>query len=237
MKIPRALHSWSVTPAQAVSIQRELAKRVIRRGAVRKVRLVAGADLAFSPDLKECIAGVVVWDVRLREVVEQRVARRPTAFPYVPGLLSFREAPALLSALRLLRCKPDVFMFDGQGYAHPRRFGLACHVGLLIDRPSIGCAKSLLVGECQAPAERKGSTSPISHSGERVGMAVRTRDGVKPVYVSAGHRLSLEAAVRITLACCDRYRLPEPTRLADILVSRERVLGRQRPICGSSRGG
>jgi len=223
MKILRALHSWSVTPGQAVSIQREFAGRIVRRGTVPKLRLVAGADLAFSPGLEECIAGVVVWDVRLREVVEQRVIRRPTKFPYVPGLLSFREAPALLSALGLLRREPDVFMFDGQGYAHPRRFGLACHVGLLIDRPSIGCAKSLLVGECELPAKAKGSTSPIIHGAERIGMAVRTRDSVKPVYVSVGHRLSLPAAVRITLDCCDRYRIPEPTRLADILVSRERT--------------
>ncbi len=170
----------------------------------------------------ECIAGVVVWDVRTRQVVEQHVAYRPTRFPYVPGLLSFREAPALVAVLRKLRCEVDAFMFDGQGLAHPRRFGLACHVGLLIDRPSLGCAKSLLVGVCETPQPTRGSTAPLEHRGERIGMVVRTRDGVKPVYVSVGHRLSLPAAVEITLACCDGYRLPEPVRLADQLVAREK---------------
>lgn len=223
MKIPRALHSWSVTPRQAAAIQREQAARVIRAGRVPELRLVAGADLAFSADKKKCLAGVVVWDVRAREVVEQHVVRQPTRFPYVPGLLSFREAPAILQALRRVRCEPDAFIFDGQGLAHPRRFGLACHLGVLLDRPSLGCAKSLLVGVCESPGPAKGSTTPLEHRGERVGMAVRTRDRVRPVYISIGHRLSLEAAVDVALACAIRHRLPEPTRLADKLVARARV--------------
>ncbi len=223
MKIPCVPHSWSVTPAEAIEIQRKLASSVVRRGRPPKLRLVAGADLAFSPDGATCIAGVVVWDVQRREIVEQRVARRMVSFPYVPGLLSFREAPALLAALKQLRCEPDAFMFDGQGYAHPRRFGLACHLGLLLDRPSLGCAKTILLGECEPPGPTRGSTSPLLHDGECIGMAVRTRDDVKPVYVSVGHRLSLDAAVQITLACCDGFRLPEPTRQADKLVARERT--------------
>ena len=223
MKIQRALHSWSVTPKRAVEIQRELADRVITKGRVDKFRLVAGTDLAFSPDKDECIAGAIVWDVQTGEIVEQQVVRKPVRFPYVPGLLSFREAPAIVAVLRKLRCEPDAFMFDGQGLAHPRRFGLACHVGLLIDRPSLGCAKSLLVGRCEPPGLTRGSTTPLEHNGQCVGMALRTRDHVKPVYVSTGHRLSLEAAVEITLACTGGYRLPEPTRLADKLVSRERI--------------
>ena len=222
MKIPRAPHTWSVTPAEAIEIQRRLAPSVVRRGLPPKLRLVAGADLAFSPDGKKCIAGVVVWEVQRREVVEQHLARRSVSYPYVPGLLSFREAPALLAALKQLRCEPDVFMFDGQGYAHPRRFGLACHLGLLLDRPSLGCAKTILLGECEPPGRTRGSTSPLLHNSECIGMAVRTRDDVKPVYVSVGHRLSLDAAVQITLACGDGFRLPEPTRLADKLVARER---------------
>jgi len=222
MKISRAPHSWSVTPAEAIEIQRRLAPSVVRRGRPPKLRLVAGADLAFSPDGSESIAGVVVWEVQRREVVEQHLARRSVSYPYVPGLLSFREAPALLAALKQLRCEPDVFMFDGQGYAHPRRFGLACHLGLLLDRPSLGCAKTILLGECEPPGRTRGSTSPLLHNGECIGMAVRTRDDVRPVYVSVGHRLSLEAAVQITLACGDGFRLPEPTRLADQLVARER---------------
>ncbi|UCC30109.1 MAG: deoxyribonuclease V [Phycisphaerales bacterium] len=223
MKIPRALHSWSVTPRRAVAIQRELAGRVIRRGRVGSLRLLAGVDLAFSREREKCIAGVVVWDVRAGEVVERHVARLPVRFPYVPGLLSFREAPAILVVLRKLRREPDVFLFDGQGYAHPRRFGLASHVGLLIDRPSVGCAKSLLVGTCRQPGNSKGSTAPIEHDGERIGTVVRTRDSVKPVYVSVGHRLSLNAAVEITLAACAGFRIPEPTRLADRLVAREKT--------------
>lgn len=184
--------------------------------------LVAGADIAYSSNGTDCIAGCVVWDVRRAAVVEQQVVRRPVRFPYVPGLLTFREAPAILAALRKLRCEPNVFLFDGQGYAHPRRLGLASHIGLLIDRPSVGCAKSLLLGTFGLLHQQEGSTAPLHDRGQRIGMAVRTRENVKPMYVSVGHRISLEAAVRITLACCAGYRLPEPTRLADQLVNRER---------------
>jgi len=212
-----------VTPKRAIAIQGELAGRVRRQGRPRSVRLVAGADLAFSGDKSACVAGVVVWDVGAQAVVEQHTAWRPVVFPYVPGLLSFREAPTVLAVLRKLECKPDVFMFDGQGFAHPRRMGLASHLGVLLDRPSIGCAKSLLVGTCDMPAAPRGSTSPLLDKGEQIGMALRTRDGVKPVCVSVGHRICLEAAVEITLACTTRYRLPEPTRLADQLVAHERV--------------
>lgn len=226
MKIPRAAHVWSVSPKRAVAIQRELAARVIRRGRVPDLRLLAGVDVAFSPDLKECIAGAVVWDVQTREVIEQHVIRRPVRFPYVPGLLSFREAPAILAALRKLRSEPDAFLFDGQGLAHPRRFGLACHVGVFIDRPSLGCAKSLLVGNCKTPGTSSGSTAPILHNGECIGMAVRTRDNVKPVYVSIGHRLSLDAAVETARAGCTGFRLPEPTRLADKAVRAAREKSR-----------
>ncbi len=200
-------------------IQEALAGRVVRKGRVPRARLMAGVDLAFEKEVDRCIAAVVVWDARSEQVVEQRVLRRPCRFPYVPGLLSFREAPAILSVLRKLRCDPDVFLFDGQGYAHPRRLGLASHVGLLIDRPSVGCAKSILVGRCDEPGWRRGSTAPVVHEGETIGMAVRTRDRVKPVYVSVGHRLSLTSAVRIALSASTRFRLPEPTRLADKLVS------------------
>jgi deoxyribonuclease V len=222
VKIPRIPHSWTVTPKEAVQIQRRLANRITLRGTVRRPSLVAGADLAFCPDRKQCVAGVVVWDVRKQEVTEQHVVHCKVRFPYVPGLLSFREAPAILTALRRLRCTPDVFMCDGQGYAHPRRFGLACHMGLLIDLPTVGCAKSILVGECDEPGFRRGSTARLLHHGETIGAAVRTRDHVKPVYVSVGHRLSLQAAIELTLLCGTRYRLPEPTRLADRLVARER---------------
>lgn len=224
MIVPRPIHPWSVTPKRAIAIQLELAPRVVRRGRIRSPRLLAGFDLSFIPDRNQCIAGVVVWDNRLGRVVEQHVLRRPVRFPYVPGLLSFREAPAILAVIERLLCTPDVFVFDGQGFAHPRRFGLACHVGLLIERPSLGCAKSLLIGACKMPGVGRGSTSSIQHQGECIGMAVRTRDRVKPVFVSIGHRLSLEAAVEITLQAGNGYRLPEPTRLADKLVAHAKAL-------------
>ncbi len=190
---------------------------------MRSPRLLAGVDLAFSRADDTCIAGVVVWDVRSHEVVEQHAIRRPVRFPYVPGLLSFREAPAILAVLRKVRTEPDAFLFDGQGLAHPRRFGLACHVGLLIDRPSLGCAKSLLVGTFRAIGVSRGSTSRIEHDGEHIGTALRTRYNVRPVYVSVGHRLSLTVAVDITLSASTGFRLPEPTRLADKLVARKKA--------------
>ena len=223
MKIARCPHSWSVTPTQAVAIQRRLAPRVVTEGELGRLRLAAGADLAFSGDKAACVAAVVVWDVQACQVVEQCVVRRKVRFPYVPGLLSFREAPAIVASLRRLKSDPDVFLFDGQGWAHPRRFGLACHVGVLIDRPSLGCAKSLLVGTPAPLSAERGSVAPLTHRGECVGLALRTRENVSPVYVSIGHRLSLDAAVDAALACCTRYRLPEPTRLADQLVGRERL--------------
>jgi len=181
--------------------------------------------MAISPDKSECVGGVVVWDVKEQEIVEQHVVRQPLRFPYVPGLLSFREGPVVMAALRKVRCSPDAFLFDGQGLAHPRRFGLACHMGVLIDRPSLGCAKSLLIGEHETLDEHAGSTARLIHKGDCIGMAVRTREKVKPMYISVGHRLSLSEAVRITLLACSGFRMPEPTRLADKLVSKSRAEG------------
>lgn len=219
MRARKAIHAWNVTAKTAVQLQHELAGLVRTRGTIRRLRLVAGTDLAFSFDQKSCIAGAVVWDVVEGAVVEQHIVRRPVRFPYIPGLLSFREAPAILAVLRKIKTNPDVFLFDGQGLAHPRRFGLACHVGILIDRPSIGCAKSRLTGDETEPGARRGSVSALDDDGECVGMVLRTRDRVKPIYVSVGHRVSLPTAVDVTMACCVGYRLPEPTRLADQLVA------------------
>jgi len=222
MRLPRCPHRWDVSPRQAIALQRRLAARVSAGGSIRGCRLVAGADMAFSPDGDRCVAGVVVWDLATQTVVEQTTAVRAVRFPYVPGLLSFREAPAVLAALRKLDCTPDVFVFDGQGLAHPRRFGLASHVGVLIDRPSIGCAKSRLIGGHRNPGAKRGARSALTHDGERIGTVLRTRAGVKCVYVSVGHRVDLASAVGLVLRCCTRYRLPEPTRLADQLVARVR---------------
>ena len=204
----------------------------------RRPRLIAGGDATIDLTGAWMIAGWVVWDGQTREVVESVVAVRPVRFPYVPGLLSFREAPALIAAARKLRREPEVFMLDGQGLAHPRRFGLACHVGVLLDRPSLGCAKSLLCGTPEPSADRArhsalsppadtvsekaGAWRPLVDGGEVIGRVLRTRAGVKPVYVSVGHRLTLDEAAAVAWRCCSGYRLPEPARLAHQLVGRQR---------------
>lgn len=208
-------HAWKLTPKKAVALQRKLAVRVLIRPLPSGVRWIAGLDAAFSE--KECVAAVVLWDLARREVVEQNVARAPLRFPYIPGLLSFREAPALLAALEKLERRPDVLMCDGQGLAHPRRFGIACHVGVLAGIPAVGCAKSLLVGEYRAPAKRRGSRAALTDHGERVGTVLRTRDGVRPLFISVGHGADLATAEDLVLRCAFRYRLPEPVRLADQL--------------------
>jgi deoxyribonuclease V len=204
-----------VSPRQAVAIQQRLALQVRDDVPSRTIRLVAGVDAGFSADRRFCIAAAVLWDIRERNVVEQRLARARLTFPYVPGLLSFREAPAVLAALRKLKTAPDALICDGHGLAHPRRFGLACHVGVIVNRPTIGCAKSRLVGRHDEPAARRGSSRALWDGGERIGIVLRTRDRVKPVYVSIGHRIDLTTAKRVVLRCGAGYRLPEPTRLAD----------------------
>ena len=220
MKLPRALHRWDVTAARAIEIQRTLAPQVVVARLRRRVRRVAGVDLAFLDGGQRCVAGAVLWDVDEGRVVEEQTAVLPVRFPYVPGLLSFREAPAVLAALRKLRGEPDVIMLDGQGLAHPRRFGLACHVGLLSDRPAIGCAKSRLVGTHRDPNSKRGSRTALVDGRERIGAVLRTRDRVNPIYVSVGHRIDLSGAIDLALACGDGYRIPAPTRLADRLVGR-----------------
>jgi deoxyribonuclease V len=179
--------------------------------------------MSIGRDGESCTAGVVVWHWRSGTVVEQKSARRRLAFPYVPGLLSFREAPAVLAAVRRLKNVPDLFMLDGQGCAHPRGLGLASHVGLILDRPTLGCAKSRLCGTFTEPGRRRGGRSPLEMGGRSVGAVVRTRDGVKPVFVSVGHRLTLAEATEWVLRCCRTYRLPEPIRLAHHFVTRLRL--------------
>lgn len=222
MKLPSPLHRWSITPRAAVRLQRRLAERIRHESLPTSIRLVAGADLAFSTDGRRCLGGVVLYDMQEACVIEQALAWRQTRFPYVPGLLSFREAPAVLAAIRKLRQEPDVFIFDAHGVAHPRRMGLAAHVGLLMDRPTIGCAKSRLCGQHNNPPAQAGRSCPLIDQGEIVGVVLRTRPGVKPVFVSCGHRMTLDDAVRVVMACVGRYRLPEPTRQAHILVTRHR---------------
>jgi deoxyribonuclease V len=219
----RTLHRWPRTPRAAITLQRRLAAEVRQTPLTGRVRYVAGADVAFTPDGRFVIAGVVVWDGHTRDAVEQHVARAPTRFPYVPGLLSFREIPALLGAFRKLEQTPDVVLCDGQGIAHPRRCGLASHLGLWLDLPTVGCAKSRLCGDHAEPAARRGGRADLLLDGAVVGAVLRTRDDVRPLYVSPGHRCDLASAVRLTLACCTRFRLPEPARLAHQLVTRARL--------------
>jgi deoxyribonuclease V len=222
-------HGWDVTPAQGRNIQLELRERVELNDRLGEIKYVAGADVAFELQRRgswrncegRALAGVVVY--RFPEMVEvERVSSYvPLKFPYVPGLLSFREIPALVAAFESLNVSADLIFCDGHGYAHPRRFGLACHLGVVLDVPSIGVAKSILIGECKDPAIRAGSTSALLHAptGEQIGTAVRTATGVKPVYVSQGHRISLDRATEFTLAVCDGFRIPRPTRDADHFVN------------------
>jgi deoxyribonuclease V len=219
VKIRRAPHNWSVTPSRAVIIQRKLAARIDETRPRKPLRLVAGADVAFSSGGARCVAAVVLWDLEERTVIEEQIDVRPVTYPYVPGLLSFREAPVVLAAMRKLRATPDGLMLDGHGLAHPRRFGLACHVGLICDLPAIGCAKSRLTGRHREPGRKRGATAALEAEGRIVGTVLRTQDGVRPVFVSVGHKIDLPTAEEVVLCCSTRYRLPEPTRLADRLVA------------------
>ncbi len=210
------MHEWEVTPQQAVEIQRRLRPLVRRENALALdgIRTGAGVDAAYNDGAR---AAVVLLSFPSLELLERVTAFRAETFPYVPGLLSFREAPVVLDALARLAAPPDLLMCDGQGIAHPRRLGLASHLGVYLDMPSIGCAKSRLVGSYDEPGPNAGDRSPLVHRGELVGMVVRTKPRTNPVFVSIGHKVDLETAVEVVLRCLRGYRLPEPTRLADKL--------------------
>ncbi|HEX41110.1 MAG TPA: endonuclease V [Phycisphaerales bacterium] len=240
MNIKR-LHPWNLTYAEARALQIRLSGRVRFVPVRRRPRRVAGLDCALSRGGRHVLAVVVVLEMGSWKIVETADARCPTVFPYIPGLLSFRETPACLAAVEKLKTTPDLFLIDGQGIAHPRRFGLAAHLGLFLDKPTIGCAKSRLVGRFDPPAPEKGAFSPLTDTPvsaaaagrgtslprkateETIGAVVRTRTGVKPLFVSIGHRCTLDDAIGLVLACTTRYRLPEPTRLAHQFVSRLRL--------------
>jgi deoxyribonuclease V len=215
----RALHGWELTPKQAMAVQAQLRERVVRTDRLGKVRRVAGIDVGFEDDGKTTRAAVAVLDFPELALVDKAVVRVPTRFPYVPGLLSFREAPAVLAACERLKLAPDLILYDGQGIAHPRRCGIASHVGLLLDVPSIGVAKTRLIGTHRAPANRRGAWATLLDADETIGAVLRTRVGVKPLYVSIGHRVSLAAAIEWVMACTTRYRLPETTRWSHRLAS------------------
>jgi deoxyribonuclease V len=233
MKI-RQLHRWDLGPREAMALQDRLGVMVKRRRDFGKIRTVAGADIAVDDERRVGIAAVIVFTYPHLEEVERKTARVKLSYPYIPGLLSFREAPVLLKAFGRLSTVPDVILFDAQGIAHPRGLGLASHMGLILDRPSIGCAKSRLVGWHDEPGQDVGDwaplrmvrRSPLAKRGGRaasdkvIGAVLRTRKKVKPIYVSIGHRIDLESSIKVVLSCLDRTRIPKPTREADHLVGR-----------------
>jgi deoxyribonuclease V len=223
MPAPAFQTRWNLTPRQAICLQQELRAQVEPRDRMGPVRTVAGADIAFDPETNVAFAGVIVYRFPRLEELDRRFVRRKLRFPYIPGLLSFREIPVLLPAFARLRNSPDVILVDGHGLAHPRFFGIACHLGLILDKPAIGCAKSLLVGEYDEPGVRAGSTAALHFQGRKVGIVLRTRDGVKPVFVTQGNRISLATALRIVRRCCDGFRIPKPTREADHYVRELRL--------------
>jgi deoxyribonuclease V len=226
------LHPWNVSPEEAVRIQKELAARVRVCPLKGKVRLVAGCDISFNhprtgKDSGTGYAAVAVFEVTKEGLapVEEATAEAPLPFPYIPGLLGFREIPVLAAAFEKLRRAPDLILCDGQGAAHPRRFGIASHLGLLLDAPTIGCAKSVLCGRYEAPSRERGAKSPLRDNGETIGMMLRTREGISPVIVSVGHKVTLDEACAWTLRLARRYRLPEPTRRAHALANEARKSG------------
>lgn len=217
----RVLHPWQVTTHEAIAIQRRLRQQVITHHGVGAIRYIAGADIATSKDSPKAYAGVVVLRYPELEVVEERGLEDEVVFPYVPGLLAFREGPVLIKVFEQLLTEPDVMVFDGQGLAHPRGMGIATHVGLLLDKPSIGCAKSLLFGRYQEPDQAKGAWADLRDpEGNTIGAVVRTKPKTSPIFVSIGHRIDLETAIQLMFACARGYRIPEPTRLAHNFVTR-----------------
>ena len=214
------LHRWNLSPAEAVQLQKQLAFEVITEDRFdTPIKTVAGIDLGYDAKNESCRAVCVVLSFPQLELIESSETVMPVQFPYVPGLLSFRETPAAIKVLEKLTAAPDVILCDGQGLAHPRKFGIACHIGLLADVPTIGVAKSVLVGKFENLGEKRGDTAAMIYKNETVGVALRTKDKVQPVYVSIGHRISLKTAADLVLQCAPKYRLPETTRLADQMAS------------------
>ena len=213
-------HRWDVTPAEAIAIQQRLRDLVISHAVLPEaITTVAGVDVGFEDQGRTTRAAVVILEVPGLQQIDHAIARLPTAFPYVPGLLSFREIPAVLAALGALPCLPDLILCDGQGLAHPRRCGIACHLGVLTDIPTIGVGKTRLIGSFQEPPQEKGAWTALEQHGETLGAVLRTRVGVQPVFISVGHRIDLVGAVEWVMRCTTRYRLPETTRYAHRLAS------------------
>ena len=212
-------HPWVKTITEAREIQEQLKTQVVTQDCLGTVNYVAGVDVGFKNNFQITQAAIAVLSFPQLELVEHQIAQTPTTFPYVPGYLSFREIPAIIKAASKLQITPDLILCDGQGLAHPRRFGLACHLGILLDLPTIGVAKSLLIGQHEPVPREKGSWTALVEGEETIGMVLRSRTDVKPIYISLGHKISLETAVNYVMQCLTKYRLPETTRWADKLAS------------------
>lgn len=212
-------HRWDLTPKEAIALQRELSSQVRLQQEDFAVSTLAGVDVGFEEQGKVTRAAVVVLDAKTLQPIESQIAKMPTCFPYVPGLLSFRELPAVLQAFEQLHTWPDVVLCDGQGIAHPRRFGIACHLGLWLDLPTLGVGKTRLTGHYDPPSNIKGAWSPLLDKDEVIGAVLTTRTGFKPLFISPGHRMTLQQAIDFTLAATSRYKLPETTRWAHRLAS------------------
>ncbi|MBC8477023.1 MAG: deoxyribonuclease V [Dehalococcoidia bacterium] len=233
------LHGWQVSIPQALGIQRELAARVSRISEIGEPHFIAGVDISAGRARDMATGAVVVMDYPALNVVEVKTVNEKLAFPYIPGLLSFRESPLVLTVCEKLTVTPDLILVDGQGLAHPRRLGLACHLGLLLDTPTIGCAKSRLCGRHEEPASEPGNSAELVDNGELIGAVLRTKADTSPLYVSIGHKVDLDTAVHWVLACCRGYRIPEPLRLAHLaagghLMERYRIPSPEPAIQGKS---
>lgn len=220
----QSLHEWNLSPTEAVALQQQLRSQIRIEPLTKTPQTIAGCDISFNKFEETVYAGIVVLNLETLETIEEAGVVSTTPFPYIPGLLSFREIPSLLEAWAKLKIEPDVVMFDGHGIAHPRRIGIASHAGLFLNRPTFGCGKSVLVGKYDEPAPERGSWSPMTHYKDVVGAALRTKNKVNPVYVSPGHLIDLETAIDLTLRCDGGrrgfgYRIPEPTRRAHNLVN------------------
>lgn len=208
------LHNWALEPKEAIALQKKIASQVITNTPIdlASVKLIAGVDVSVKNNVSQ--AAVVVLTYPELEPIEIVRAQQPTSYPYIPGLLTFREGPVLEEAFQKIEHEPDVFVFDGMGQIHPRKIGIASHMGLWLDKPTIGCGKTHFIGDYEQPGNNKGDYNDIIYKGERIGVVLRTRDNVKPVYISVGHRADLESSIELTLAVTPKYRLPRPIRLA-----------------------
>lgn len=226
MKLHRS-NKRKLSYKDAVAMQNGLRASIIYKDVLpKKIRTVAGVDVSYDKNSDIFFASIVCLRYKDLEILESVSAKGRVSFPYIPGLLSFREGPVVLKAFKKLKTKPDVMVFDGHGISHPRKMGIASHMGIILNMPTVGCAKSKLTGNFKEPGPKKGSSSPLlNKDGERIGLVLRTRTSVKPLFVSTGHMVSLNSAKKIAMKCTDRYRLPEPTRQAHIMSNRARIKG------------